>query len=74
MATTRWSVNPQDHDHKVVQAVGAAVVTKSVELTVDTDALIAAGISTTQLRVQIMMGVERIMAFMETSGKFTMPG
>ena len=74
MATRRYSVNPQDHDHQVVEAAGAAVVTKAIELTVDTDALIAAGLSSTQVRLQIAAGVEKILAFIETTGKFSVAG
>jgi phage baseplate assembly protein gpV len=74
MATRRYSVNPQDMDHQVTEAAGAAVATKAIELTVDTDALIAAGLSSTQVRLQIAAGVEKIMAYIETSGKFSIAG
>lgn len=35
MATRRWSINRGDKSTQVVEAVGAAVATKSIELTVD---------------------------------------
>jgi len=35
MATRRWSINKGDKSKDVVEAVGAAVATKSIELTVD---------------------------------------
>lgn len=38
MATVRFSLNPQDSIEQVVIAVGAATVTKSIELTVDQSA------------------------------------
>lgn len=40
MATVRFSINPQDTIESVVIAVGAATVTKSIELTVDQAALV----------------------------------
>lgn len=35
MATRRWSINKGDRSKDVVEAVGAAVATKSLELTLD---------------------------------------
>ena len=35
MATRRYSINPGDLPSPVTEAAGAAVVTKSIELTVD---------------------------------------
>lgn len=35
MATVRWSTTPGDREQDIVQAVGAATVTKNIELTVD---------------------------------------
>lgn len=40
MATVRFSINPQDPIEAVVIAVGAATVTKSIEVTVDQAALV----------------------------------
>lgn len=40
MATVRFSINPQDPIESVVIAVGAATVTKSIELTIDQAALV----------------------------------
>ncbi len=73
MATIRWSINPQDPTHQVVQAVGAAVVTKSIELTVDTGALIAAGITGTHLRMQVLQALQRIEEYIETGSKSGLP-
>lgn len=44
MATRRYMVNEGDQQHQVTEAVGAAIVTKSVELTID----LAAGLTKTQ--------------------------
>ena len=73
MATIRWSINPQDRTDQVVQAVGAAVVTKNIEVTVDTGALIAAGITGTQLRMQILQALTRIEEFIEQGNKSSLP-
>ncbi|KAF7958213.1 hypothetical protein AWV80_01190 [Cupriavidus sp. UYMU48A] len=74
MATRRYSVAVEGNDHQVTDAVGAAVVTAPVELTVDTDALIASGLSSTQVRMQVLLAIEKLHAYIETSGKFNMPG
>lgn len=74
MATRRYSVAVEGNDHQVTDAVGAAVVTAPVELTVDTDALIASGLSATQVRMQVLLAIEKLHAYIETSGKFNMPG
>jgi hypothetical protein len=74
MATIRLSVNPEDSDHGVVQAVGAAVVTKNIEITIDVGTLAAAGLSANQIRLQTLMALEKFHAFVETSGKFVTAG
>lgn len=76
MATRRFSLNPEDNDHQVTEAAGAAVVTKNIELTVDTDTLIALNPSITgsQLRMQINQALDKFKAYIETSGKFNIPG
>lgn len=40
MATVRFSINPEDPIESVVIAVGAATVTKKIELTVDQAAFV----------------------------------
>lgn len=35
MATRRYSINPENSEFQVTEAVGAAVVTKNIELTVE---------------------------------------
>ncbi len=74
MATRRLSIAVEGNDHQVTDAVGAAVVTAPVELTIDTDALIASGLSSTQVRMQVLIALDKLHAYIETSGKFNMPG
>ncbi len=74
MATRRLSIAVEGNDHQVTDAVGAAVVTAPVELTIDTDALIASGLSSTQVRMQVLLALEKLGAYIESSGKFNMPG
>ncbi|QDX22130.1 hypothetical protein FP568_13265 [Pandoraea pnomenusa] len=74
MATRRLSIAVEGNDHQVTDAVGAAVVTAPVELTIDTDGLIASGLSSTQIRMQVLLALEKLHAYIETSGKFNMPG
>lgn len=74
MATIRLSVNPEDNDHQVVQAAGAAVVTKNIEVTIDIGTLASAGLSAPQIRLQVLMALEKIHAYIETSGKFLTAG
>lgn len=72
MATRRYSINPEEQDHNVTEAAGAAVVTKSIELTVDWDGLAALtpAMSGQQARLQVLLALERLHAYIETSGKF----
>lgn len=65
MATRRYSVNPQDADYQVVQNVGAATVNKTIELTVDFDALTSAGVTGTQGKLQVLLALEKLHAFIE---------
>lgn len=50
MATVRFSINPQDPIESVVIAVGAATVTKSIELTIDQAALVTDSLNPTTPR------------------------
>jgi len=70
MATRRYMVNPEDNDHTVTEAAGAAVASKNIELTVDWDGLAAAGLSGQQARAQVMLALEKLHAYVETTGKF----
>lgn len=74
MATRRYSINPEDNDHQITDAAGIAVVTKNIELTVDWDTLRSAGLSETQARMQVLAALERLHAYIETSGKYQVAG
>lgn len=70
MATRRYSLNVEDNDHTITDAVGLAVVTKSIELTVDWDGLAVQGLSGQQARMQVLAALEKIHAYVETLGKY----
>lgn len=74
MATIRLSVNPEDNDHQVVQAAGAAVATKNIELTIDIGTLAAAGMSSVMIRSAVLRALNQFEAWLETSGKFLTAG
>lgn len=74
MATVRLSINPEDTDHAVVQAVGAAVVTKNIELTIDIGTLSGAGMSANMIRSAVVRALAEFEAWIETSGKFLIQG
>jgi hypothetical protein len=68
MATRRYSINPQEPMHRITEAVGAAVATKNIEVTIDFDALAALTpkITGTQARFQVAEAVRRIAEHIET--------
>lgn len=70
MATRRYSINPQDNDHQVTEAVGAAVVTKNIELTVDFDTLAALSpaMTGTHAKMQVLLALRKLHAHIETKG------
>lgn len=72
MATRRYSINPQDNDHSVTEAVGAAVVTKNIELTVDFDGMVAFTPTMTgpQAKMQVLLALEKLHAYIETTAKW----
>ena len=72
MATRRYSINPEDNDHGITEAAGLAVVTKSIELTVDWDGMAAYAnpMSGQQARMQVLAALEKLHAYIESSGKF----
>ena len=70
MATRRYSINPEDQDHAVTDVVGAATAAKNIELTVDWDNLALLGLSGQQARLQVLAALERLHAYIESSGKF----
>lgn len=66
MATVRFSINPQDPIEAVVIAVGAATVTKSIELTVDQAALVTDASSTPNPRAikrgEVILALQNLLA------------
>lgn len=74
MATRRLSINPEDNDHQITEAAGAAVVTKNIELTWDTGALTSAGMSAPMIRSALVRALTQFEAYIETSGKFNTQG
>lgn len=62
MATRRYMINAGERDFEITEAVGAAVVTKNIELTVDFDALIALTptLTGTQARLQVAQAVQAL--------------
>lgn len=66
MATVRFSLNPQDSIEQVVIAVGAATVTKAIELTVDQAALVTDASSTTNprpiKRAEVIIALQTLIA------------
>jgi RNA:NAD 2'-phosphotransferase (TPT1/KptA family) len=74
MATRRYSVAVSGNDHTVVDAVGAAVVTAPIELTVDFDALRASGLSASNAINAIYVALDQFHAYIETSGKYNLAG
>ena len=69
MATRLYRCNPQDNDHAVTELAGAAT-TARIELTVDWDSLATDLLSGQQARMQVMMALEKIAAYIETLGKY----
>lgn len=59
MATRRYMINAGERDFEITEAVGAVVVTKNIELTVDFGALAALTptLTGTQARLQIANSV-----------------
>lgn len=68
MATRRYMINPQEADFQVTEAVGAAVATKNIEVTVDFDALIALTPTMTgnQAKLLVIDGLKKITKHIET--------
>ena len=70
MATRLYSLNPQDNDHQVTEAVGSATVTKRIELTVDWDSLASDGLSGQAARRAVIDALTNFCNYLETTGKF----
>jgi hypothetical protein len=70
MATRLYRCNPQDNDHTVTETAGSAT-TARIELTIDWDTMISDGLSGQQARMQAMLALEKIAAYIETLGKYS---
>jgi hypothetical protein len=76
MATFRYSINPEDPVESIVGAVGAATVTKNIELTINQAALITDGSSPTNPRAikksEILQALGRLQQYIlkDTTGNF----
>lgn len=69
MATRKYGVNAEDKAQDVTEAAGSAT-TKRVEVTVDWDSMISDGMSGQQARMHVQLAFEKVLAYIETSGKF----
>jgi len=69
MATRLYRCNPQDNDHTVTETGGSAT-TARIELTIDWDTMISDGLSGQQARMQALLALEKIAAYIETLGKY----
>lgn len=74
MATIRFSLGPSEPAFQTIQAAGLAVVSKPIEVTIDMDGMIAAGLSATQARLQAIQSLQKIEEFIETGNKALLPG
>lgn len=69
MATRLYRCNPEDIPQTVTETAGSAT-TKYVEVTVDWDSMISAGLSGQQARLQVQLALEKIVSYIEQTGKF----
>jgi hypothetical protein len=72
MATRLLSINPENSEFQVTEAVGSAVVTKNIELTINTAATIMTdGNSPTGTRAltreEVMTALEKLSNYIEKS-------
>ncbi len=69
MATRRYMTHAQSNMSQITEAVGAATVTKNIEVTVDWDQLNADGISKNGSRLAVANGLRQIAEYIEQTGK-----
>ena len=66
MATRRYSIGPNERTEDVVEAVGAATATKSIELTVDLGAVKGTGNpSTSNYRDEVIAACYRFIDYIQ---------
>lgn len=70
MATRRYSITPEGAAFQVVEAVGAATVTSSIEVTVDFGALAAQSPTMTgpQAKMIVETALQKVIEYIETNG------
>lgn len=68
MATRRYSIDPGEEMHLVVEAAGAAVATKNIELTVDFGTLggLTPAITGAQGKMMVLIALQKLHAYIET--------
>lgn len=69
MATRRYMATAQSRPDEITEAVGAAVASKHIEVTVDWDALLAAGLEKNQARLKVIQQLQQIAEYIEKRGK-----
>lgn len=70
MATRRYMINPEDPTFSVTEAVGAAVASKKIEVTIDFGALAALtpSMTGTLAKRNVIDALQRIAEYIETKG------
>lgn len=70
MSTRRYGIRPEQASYQVTEAVGAAVVTNAIEVTVDFGALVALSptMTGTQAKLLVMQAIEKIANYIEQRG------
>lgn len=75
MATIRLSINPEDPIESVVSAVGAATVTKNIELTVNQAAVVTDASSTVSprpiSRKEVLVALDNLRAYLMRDAAIT---
>ena len=76
MATRRYSLNPETRMDQIVDAVGLATVTASIELTVDWATIISTyGLTSATAKSMVQMALEKIESYLESEiAKLNLPG
>ena len=69
MATRLYRCNPEYKPQDVTETAGSAT-TARIEITIDWDTLATDGLSGQQARLQVQMAFEKVMSYIEQTGKF----
>lgn len=67
MATRRYGLKPEQAAYQITEAVGAAIVTNPIELTVDFDAMIAynPSMTGTQGKMMVVDALQKLAEYIE---------